>query len=75
MDYDKPELVAQRTPEDIISYFERFMDNQDILKQEVEKVAPSLGKEKLIDIVRKCSNKSENKKSGYKRLYEKRSHH
>lgn len=60
--------VAQQTSEDIISYFERFMDNQDILKQEVEKVAPSLGKEKLIDIVKKCSNKSENKKSGYKRL-------
>jgi hypothetical protein len=37
MDYDKPELVAKLTPEDIISYFVRFMDDQDILMQEVKK--------------------------------------
>jgi hypothetical protein len=71
MDYDEPESVAQGNLEDIISYFECFMDDQNILMKEVEKIAQLIPHErKIIEIIEKCSKESKGKtvNSGSERL-------
>jgi len=65
-----PKLVTQRNVHDIISYFQRFMGmgKQDILRQEVEKIALLITQEKLIEIIKMCYGRSDTKSSDHKRL-------
>lgn len=66
--YNSPESVAKGSPQDIIYYFEGCMNNQQKLSEKVNEVAPLLTEEKLIDIIKTCSKRSENRGTGYKRL-------